>query len=369
MELQIENSIKNIATIWKKQGFEMAFYHDGIYRVKNVEDCFLLLEEHMVQISAMKATRYVEPFIDIVDYWEKTLSYISETLEKGLTVQRQWLYLENIFQGDDIRKQLPEEAKRFATITEEFRTISSKMFQAKTAVKATHLRTPPFLLNRFNRMDERLELIQRALEIYLEAKRQLFPRFYFISNDDLLEILGNAKRPDLVQTHLKKLFDNLYKLELKRVGKTLSRWQASGMHSDDGEYVEFIQVLYIDGPSERWLRQVEEYMFTVMRERLKLTRGSLKKLIGNREKWISLWPGQMVLTTAQIQWTTECTRSLIHCSMVDQKKPLRKLKKKQIKVLLKLSEMSRKELTKIMRLKVNTQIKPEELVSSPNGIC
>lgn len=184
------------------------------------------------------------------------MSYISETLEKGLTVQRQWLYLENIFQGDDIRKQLPEEAKRFITITEEVRTISSKMFQAKTAVKATHLRPAPFLLNRFIRMDERLELIQRALEIYLEAKRQLFPRFYFISNDDLLEILGNAKRPDLVQTHLKKLFDNLYKLELKRVGKTLSRWQATGMYADDGEYVEFLQVLYIDGPQKGALNRL-----------------------------------------------------------------------------------------------------------------
>ncbi|KRF99792.1 uncharacterized protein Dwil_GK28252, partial [Drosophila willistoni] len=356
MELQIENSIKNIATIWKKQGFDMAFYHDGIYRIKNVDDCFQLLEEHMVQISAMKATRFVEPFIDIVDYWEKTLSYTSETLEKGLAVQHQWLYLENIFQGYDIRKQLPEETKRFATITDELRTISCKMFQAKTAVKSTHLRPPPFLLNRFTRMDERLELIQRALEIYLESKRQLFPRFYFISNDDMLEILGNAKRPDLVQIHLKKLFDNLYKLELKRVGKTLNRWQATGMYSDDGEYVEFLQVLYIDGPSERWLKQIEEFMFSVMRKVLKLTRGSLKKLIGNREKWISLWPGQLVLTTTQIQWTTECTRSLIHCNMVDQKKPLRKLRRKQIKVLLRLSEMSRKELTKKMRLKVNTLI-------------
>ncbi|XP_064554393.1 dynein axonemal heavy chain 2 isoform X2 [Drosophila montana] len=356
MELQIENGIMNIAAIWKKQGFEMAYSRDGIYRIKNVDECFQLLEEHVVQISAMKATRFVEPFIDIVDYWEKTLSYISETLEKALSVQRQWLYLENIFQGDDIRKQLPEEEKRFVAITDEFRTITAKMFEANTAVKATHLRPPPFVLNRFNRMDEHLELIQRALEIYLEAKRQLFPRFYFISNDDLLEILGNAKRPDLVQTHLKKLFDNLNKLELRRVGKALSRWQATAMYSDDGECVEFLQVLYIDGPSERWLNQIEDYMIAVMKEQLKLARGSLKKLIGNREKWISLWPGQMVLTTAQIQFTTDCTRSLIHCKMVDQKKPLRKLKRKQIKVLMKLSEMSRKDLSKIMRLKVNTLI-------------
>lgn len=356
MELQIENGIKNIASIWRKQQFEMAFYRDGIYRIKNVDECFALLEEHMVQISAMKATRFVEPFIDVVEYWEKTLSYISETLEKALVVQRQWLYLENIFAGEDIRKQLPNETKRFAGITDEFRLLTSKMFIAKTALRATHLRKPPFLLNRFNKMDEKLEKIQRALEIYLEAKRQLFPRFYFISNDDLLEILGNAKRPDLVQSHLKKLFDNLYKLELRRVGKTLNRYQAMGMYSDDGEYVEFLNVLYVEGPSERWLATVEDYMVAVMKEKLKLTRASLRKLSGNRELWLSQWPGQMLLTTCQIQWTTECTRSLIHCKMVDQKKPLRKLKKKQNKVLTKLSEMSRKELSKIMRLKVNTLI-------------
>ncbi|XP_004521647.2 dynein heavy chain 2, axonemal [Ceratitis capitata] len=356
MELQIENGIKNIASIWRKQSFEMAFYRDGIYRIKNVDDCMQLLEEHMVQISAMKATRFVEPFIVVVDYWEKTLSYIAETLEMALNVQRQWLYLENIFAGEDIRKQLPAEAKHFVSLTDEFRMITSKMYNAKSAVRATHLRKPPFLLERFNKMDERLELIQRALEIYLESKRQLFPRFYFISNDDLLEILGNAKRPDLVQPHLKKLFDNLYRLELKRVGKTMSRFQAMGMYADDGEYVEFLNVLYIEGPSEKWLKMVEDFMLAVMKEKLKQTRASLKKLISNREQWLSLWPGQMLLTTCQIQWTTECTRSLIHCKMVDQKKPLRKLKRKQNKVLAKLSELSRKELSKIMRLKVNTLI-------------
>ncbi|KAM7351793.1 dynein heavy chain 2, axonemal kl-2 isoform 2-T2 [Cochliomyia hominivorax] len=359
MELQIETGIKNIADIWRKQNLEMVFYRDGIYKIKSVDECSQLLEEHMVQISAMKSTRFVEPFAEVVDYWEKTLSYISETLEKALIVQRQWLYLENIFLGEDIRKQLPLEAKRFNLITEEFKAITEKMFTGKTALKATHFKKPPFLLNRFHKIDERLETIQRALEIYLETKRQLFPRFYFISNDDLLEILGNSKRPDLVQMHLKKLFDNLVKLELKRVGKNLNRYQALGMYSDDGEYVEFLHVLYIDGPSEKWLRVLEEYMYAVMREQLKLTRAALKQLSGNREKWLSLWPGQLVNTTCLIQWTTECTRSLIHCKTVNQKKPLRKLKSKQNKILGKLSEMSRKDLSKIMRLKVNTLITVE----------
>lgn len=63
-------------------------------------------------------------------------------------------------------------------------------------------------------MNDKMEAIQRALEQYLETKRHIFPRFYFISNDDLLEILGNSKKPELVQPHFKKLFDNINKVSM-----------------------------------------------------------------------------------------------------------------------------------------------------------
>ena len=47
-------------------------------------------------------------------------------------------------------------------------------------------------------MNSSLEGIQRSLDMYLETKRQFFPRFYFVSNDDLLEILGQSKNPEAV---------------------------------------------------------------------------------------------------------------------------------------------------------------------------
>lgn len=91
------------------------------------------------------------------------------------------------------------------------------MYAGKNAIEACLYKPAPYVYNKLNTMVDNLDGILRALEKYLETKRQLFPRFYFISNDDLLEILGNSKKPQLIQVHLKKLFDNVNKIRIDKV--------------------------------------------------------------------------------------------------------------------------------------------------------
>lgn len=58
----------------------------------------------------------------------------------------------------------------------------------------------------------------------------------------------------------------------------------------------------------------------------------------------------------KIQWTTDCTRAIVHAKIMESKKPLKRLRRKQNGVLSKLSELSRRELTKLQRLKTNSLI-------------
>lgn len=128
------------------------------------------------------------------------------------------------------------------------------------------------------------------------------------------------------------------------------------MYSDDGEYVAFQDMLILSGPSPRWLGTIEAAMRVTLKDLLRSTRKSLKKMMSAREKWLTMWPGQLCLTSSKIQWTSDCTRNLTICKLVGQKTPLKKLRRKQNSVLMKLSDMSRKDLNKQMRLKVNTLI-------------
>ncbi|XP_005399515.1 PREDICTED: dynein heavy chain 2, axonemal isoform X2 [Chinchilla lanigera] len=349
-ELAIEVALQNIAKTWDVTQLDIVPYKDkGHHRLRGTEEIFQALEDNQVALSTMKASRFVKAFEKDVDHWERCLSLILEVIEMVLTVQRQWMYLENIFLGEDIRKQLPNESALFDQVNNNWKAIMDRMNKNNNALQSTHY---PGLLDTLIEMNTILEDIQKSLDMYLETKRHIFPRFYFLSNDDLLEILGQSRNPEAVQPHLKKCFDNIKLLRIQKMGGPSSKWEAVGMFSGDGEYIDFLHPVLLEGPVESWLGDVERTMRVTLRDLLRNCRLALKKFLNKRDKWVKEWAGQMVITTSQIQWTADVTKCLLTAKERADKKILKVMKKKQVSILNKYSEAIRGNLTKIMRLKI-----------------
>ena len=77
--------VQGIATTWASLGLDMAEYKTT-YKLRSTEEVFAALEDNMVTLSTMKASRFFAVFEKDITVWEKTLSLVSETIELVLTV-------------------------------------------------------------------------------------------------------------------------------------------------------------------------------------------------------------------------------------------------------------------------------------------
>ena len=112
-------------------------------------------------------------------------------------------------------------------------------------------------------MLERLERCQKSLNDFLEEKRNSFPRFYFVGDEDLLAILGQANKPSVVQTHLKKLFAGIHSVNFDSEGKNILT-----MNSVQGEVVPLKNPIRISSEVEGWLNQLHKEMKNTLKLQL-----------------------------------------------------------------------------------------------------
>ncbi|XP_016061753.1 PREDICTED: dynein heavy chain 17, axonemal [Miniopterus natalensis] len=161
----------------------------------------------------------------------------------------------------------------------------------------------PGLYNKLEDLKKRLAVCEKALAEYLETKRLAFPRFYFVSSADLLDILSNGNDPVEVSRHLSKLFDSLCKLKFRLDAEKKPLKLGLGMYSKEDEYVDFDQECDLSGQVEVWLNRVLDRMCTTLRHEIPEAVVTYEEK--PREQWIFDYSAQVALTCTQIWWTTE----------------------------------------------------------------
>lgn len=230
----------------------------------------------------MKGSPYAKFMLDEIIDWENSLMRTQDNLDLWLKVQAVWMYLEPVFSSEDIINQMPVEGQKFKEVNISWHKLMNRIHDNPRALDVIEIQELGNILKNAN---NKLETVQKGLNNYLESKRTLFPRFYFLSNEELLEILSETKEPLRVQPHLKKCFEGIAKLKFDDEKKI------HGMYSIEGEFVPFhqkiIDPIQSKGQVEDWLVQVEEVMIWSVKASIEEAHQDYLKQ--SRDKWIIKW--------------------------------------------------------------------------------
>jgi len=295
-EFQIESALDKMVAEWDGMEVQVVAYKDtGTGIIKGVDEVGMILDEHITMTQAMSFSSFKGPFEERIDAWNAKLFVVSEVLEAWLKVQRDWLYLQPIFESPDINKQLPTEGKKFANVDKNWR---QTIIQCKKNPIVLEFCDDEKLWEKFKECAKLLDQVQKGLSDYLETKRSVFTRFYFLSNDELLSILSESKDIARVQPHLKKCFEGINEVRLDEDSVI------THMVSPEGESVPFSHPIDPKGVSvEHWLVEVEKDMRVSIHDVMKDC--IVDYTVTPRPQWMQAWGSMFVLNGSQKHWTSE----------------------------------------------------------------
>nr|XP_019941835.1 PREDICTED: dynein heavy chain 1, axonemal [Paralichthys olivaceus] len=346
-EFTIEQALQKMEQEWAAILFDVLSYKEtGTYILKSPDEVSQLLDDHIVMTQSMSFSPFKKIFEGRINSWETKLRLTQDVLEEWLACQRSWLYLEPIFSSDDINQQLPVEGKRYQQMEKIWKCVMKNAFNNP---KVIELCPDGQLLTKLKKCNTLLEQVQKGLSDYLETKRGAFPRFYFLSDDELLEILSQTKDPTAVQPHLRKCFENIAKLEFQ------SDLQITHMFSGEGEEVKLFLPVSPTGNVENWLRNVEKSMKATLRDNIEQ---SLKVYSEQpRAEWVLSWPGQVVIAGCQVFWTTEVSEALEQGDLADRLFPQLQTQLGDLVQLVRggLSRMQRAVLSALIVIEVHAK--------------
>jgi dynein heavy chain len=294
-EFSLEKALDKMEAEWQPLEFDSA--ERGEFNIlASCDEIQAILDDHIVKTQTMQGSPFIKPFRERIDEWCHILLEMSDIIEGWLKMQATWMYLEPIFSSPDINAQMPTEGALFTQVDLDFKQMMVHLLSNPQCLATCAM---PGMLDMVKEGNVKLEQILKGLNDYLEKKRLYFARFFFLSNDEMLEILSETKDPTRVQPHLKKCFEGIKSLTFT------PSLDITHMISSEKEVIELTTVISTEdarGSVEKWLLILEGVMKASVR--LATSQGFDDYTTMERNDWIKIQPGQIALAIGQTFWTT-----------------------------------------------------------------
>ncbi|XP_028896482.2 cytoplasmic dynein 2 heavy chain 1 [Zeugodacus cucurbitae] len=277
--------------------------------IKDYQEVLNKIGDNQSLLQSAKNSAAFEAFSDQADLWESRLNTLDTLLTSLSQSQRRWVYLEPVFGAGTLRN---EEAL-FRRIDKDFRYVMREIQADPRVISLTKINN---ILTIVNSLETQLSRCQNNLMTYILDKRNSFPRFYFLGDDDLLEILGQAtKDAEIIQKHIKKLFPGCHSLGIaKSLSEAPTVYTIQSVHSTEGDMLQLQQVVPMKGPIEDWLNHLVNSIQRTLKDAIfecYTVTGSDKF----SESMLRKYPIQVLSTSRAIQFTHETEKAIQSMSL------------------------------------------------------
>ncbi|KAL7670047.1 hypothetical protein ACOME3_004988 [Neoechinorhynchus agilis] len=305
-EASIEELLNKIRQTWENMKLPMVLKGVGPLPalLGDIEDLNQVVEDSVVNIAAILSSKYVGRYRQNAAKWQNDLSALRDALDALSSLQRDYLFLEKIFNSSDIRRELVNEANHFNVAEGVLVGVVRNLTKYPLALDLIEARG---IIDNLDRGIKSIQVVKSGLSEFLESKRRLFPRFYFLSDQELIEIQSNSNDPIFMLDYIRKCFDGIQSLIFKEGPN--NKMQVMAMISPEKEAIG-IEKFFANDTVEIWLQKLEVNMQKAVADAtikaISAYRGS------NLLEWINKHSHQAILNASYIFWTTKITEILVN---------------------------------------------------------
>ncbi|XP_046384032.1 dynein axonemal heavy chain 12-like [Ischnura elegans] len=267
----------------------------GVAVLEGLDDLQVDLDNHIQKMQIISGSAFAKPYAYLYKEWTEKLFLMNENIDLWKKVQSLWLYLLPVFSLAETPESLKKEKPLFKAADSFVKNVIREVSNTPNVIKyAGQLQ----LLKDSQVVYETLCNILAGMNKYIEEACLSFPRFFFISNEEVMIVLTHANDLTGIKKYLGKCFAGIYDLNVDDSLNIVSMISAEG---EEVPLKTIIKVKDFGNRTDKWMLQLESEMRSTLKEVIKESVNDYP--MKERTDWLKCWPAQVIECVSIVYWT------------------------------------------------------------------